>query len=104
VVGDVHHGVVRAVLQVGAGALGRAPVGPSTPSHQGAAATAPKAASRARGCSDRWNTNELPYRSASVTCPVARTKSANRALVTAVASIRNGSTRTVRTGPSPSSG
>ena len=43
-------------------------------------------------------------RSASVTYPVALTKALNWALVTVVAAIRNGSSSTLRIGPSPSSG
>ena len=49
-------------------------------------------------------TRELPWTSASVRCPVSATNAANWATVTVVTAIANGSTVTVRTGPSPSSG
>lgn len=52
----------------------------------------------------RWKTAEEPKRSASVTWPVALTKAANRALVTAVSSMWKGFRRTVWTGVSPSAG
>ena len=52
----------------------------------------------------RWNTAEDPWRSASVTYPVSLAKVANAALVTAVASRRNGESVTGCTGSSPSAG
>src|SRR3978361_405507 len=76
---------------------------PRTPSHHPAPSTLVITSDRSP-VKARWNTAEDPQRSASVTWPVSLTKVANAALVTAVASRRNGESVTGSTGSSPSSG
>ncbi len=84
--------------QSAAGPSGARHEAPSTPHHHGVPS--------GRGAAGRnpANAYDQPNRSASVTCPVSRTKRANRSLVTACTSMRNAATATSRTGPSPSAG
>ena len=74
---------------------------PRTASHHGTPAARWRTSAGA-ACTARWNTADTPSRSASVTWPVAFTKVANCALVTALVSMRYGETRTACTGRSPS--
>src|SRR5688500_12474632 len=85
------------------GPPGRRQSAPRTGSHHGVPGTcASTTAARSAGWSSRWKTYAQPSRSAVVTYPVALTKVANFATVTATGSIQNGLSTTSRTGPSPS--